>query len=101
MTADQQVPPEVQRRMDAAEAEESLYLSTLHGSIREMQVAQIRAMYEQVTWLRERTVVLNMEVRQRDEELATLRSQLAAYARSEAIDQAAQTSEPREPTPGP
>lgn len=92
------IPAEVQRRIDAAEVEEAQFLEGVAAELRAMHLAQIRAQVQQIAWLRERTIVLNVAVRERDEELASLRAQLAAYQTSEQIDQVAkvQTGEPGE-----
>lgn len=96
---DKGVPPEVQRRYEAAEAEEAQFLHALHPQLRVMHLAQIEALVRQVDWLRARTVDLNIALRERDEELASLRAQLAGYQMSERIEQAA--AEPGTPDPAP
>lgn len=97
---DEPLPPEVQHQIDAAEAEEATYLDALHGDLRAMHLAQIGSLVNQVGWLRSRTVELNVAIRLKDDELASLRAQLAAYQLSEGIDQAA-SAEPGESPAGP
>lgn len=97
---DQEVPPEVMRRLEAAQAEETAWLSAQGANLRTFQTAHITYLAESSTWLSSRCVDLNIAVREKEEELTSLRSQLAAYQRSEAIDQAA-SDEPRSEPPTP
>ncbi len=93
-----EVTPDVERRIDAAEAEEAAYLTGLAKPIRDMLAAQANGLSAQVSWLRARTVDLNIALREKEEENAGLRAKLAAYECSEAIEAEAAKTEP-EPEP--
>jgi len=90
-----ELPPDVARRMEAAETEEAMFQAAMSTTLVAMHQAQVTSLLEQVNYYRSRAVDLNVEVRQKDAELEQLRAQVAAYQASAAIEaEAAKLSEP-------